>query len=522
MTILRLRDNRFGDKGFQFKKHAEATQETATDTNFVSVASGDGNIGNQQLNPAQKELMSRFGTMTLGDLSSLSNGALVDLSGSHLEEYNQDRGKKNLRFIEYHENNAGFRLDTSNLMGALRFRDPKSGEAVQVEILSRFDSGSNNYFLNYLLSKALNVAVGSETVVAQNSSVLDLLLDVVFVKRFGDAARNGLLRQYRTYRNNDWNFKGRLDVSRHIRENIPLPHGIAYVKREIDLDVPVNRMLLLASQVVQRRRPDLFDNNEDATDAFRILRTGIADPGDIRTVLSCRDCRESISHPFYRETWEPLRQIARMILEEEKWQIFQEDAEEEVSGVVFDGAWLWEEYLATVLVECGYRHCVRNQQPENDKFESLKNEYNSNNVAPMYPDFVRKDGDRYVALADAKYKRFLTRDDRLQMIAYSFIYDAKVVSIIYPPEDVNCEGVNNSIDEEFTIGDSNNDEQGYLGWFNIRSVSSQAADKTTNKYLRILSLGKITTRDSFEDLAGVMYERECRLRRMLQETAPEL
>ena len=161
-----------------------------------------------------------------------------------------------------------------------------------------------------------------------------------------------------------------------------MPHGIAYVKREIDLDVPVNRMLLLASQVVQRRRPDLFDNNEDATDAFRILRTGIADPGDIRTVSSCRDCRESISHPFYRETWEPLRQIARMILEEEKWQIFQEDAEEEVSGVVFDGAWLWEEYLATVLAECGYNHCVRSQQPESDKFESLKNENNSNHYHP--------------------------------------------------------------------------------------------------------------------------------------------
>ena len=516
MTILRLRDNRFGDKGLQFKKHVEAPQETATDTNFVSVASGDGNIEGQKLNSCQKDLLARFGTMTLGDLASLSNGALVDLSGSHLEEYNQDRGKKNLRFIEYHENNVGFRIDTSNLMGALRFRDSKSGEAVQVEILSRFDSGSNNYFLNYLLSKALNVAVGSETVVAQNSSVLDLLLDVVFVKRFGDAARTGLLRQYRTYRNNDWNFKGRLDVSRHIRENVPLPHGIAYVKREIDLDVPVNRMLLLASQVVQRRRSDLFDNNEDATDAFRILRTEIADPGDIRTVLSCRDCRETISHPFYRETWEPLRQIARMILEEEKWQIFQEDAEEEVSGVVFDGAWLWEEYLATVLASCGYSHCAKGRSEDN-KFEALKNEHSNKLCAPMYPDFVCEDGEgRYIALADAKYKRFLQRDDRLQMIAYSFIYDVKVVSIIYPPEDVNCEGINNSIDEEFTIGDSNNDEQGYRGWFNIRSASSQKTDKTTDKYLRVISFGKIMIRNSYADFYRAMQNRECQLQRMIK------
>ena len=102
MTILRLSDNRFGDKGLQFKKHDDASQETATatDTNFVSVASGDGNIEGQQLNSCQKDLLVRLGTMTLGDLASLSNGALVDLSGSHLEEYNQDRGKKNLRFIE--------------------------------------------------------------------------------------------------------------------------------------------------------------------------------------------------------------------------------------------------------------------------------------------------------------------------------------------------------------------------------------------------------------------------------------
>ena len=522
MTILRLRDNRFGDKGLQFKKYAEASQETAADTDFVSADSGDGNIGNQQLNSAQKELIARFGTMTLGDLASLSNGALVDLSGSHLEEYNQDQGKKNLRFIEYHENNAGFRLDTSNLMGVLRFRDSKSGEAVQVEILSRFDSGNNNYFLNYLLSKALNVAVSSETVLAQNSSVLDLLLDVVFVKRFGDAARNGLLRQYRTYRNNDWNFKGRLDVSRHIRENLPLPHGIAYVKREINLDGPVNRMLLLAAKVVQHRRPDLFDGNDDAMDALRILRTEIADPGDIRTVLACRECRESISHPFYREIWDPLRQIARMILEEEKWQVFQEESEEEVSGVIFDGAWLWEEYLAAVLVQCGYGHCVRERQCERDMFHSLKNEHNENNVAPMYPDFVRKEGDRYVALADAKYKRFLKRDDRLQMIAYSFIYDTKVVSIIYPPEDVNCEDKNASVDEEFTIDDTHNDSGAKRGWFNIRSVSSLKEDKTTDKHLQIISFGKMTSRNSYDDFSRVMSERERQLKTMLEEAVQQV
>jgi hypothetical protein len=106
------------------------------------------------------------------------------------------------------------------------------------------------------------------------------------------------------------------------------------------------------------------------------------------------------------------------------------------------------------------------------------------------------------------------------MIAYSFIYDTKVVSIIYPPKDVNCEDKKEPGDVESVIDESIDNNQPRRGWFNIRSVSSQTVDKTTNKYLRIISLGKITTRDSFEDFAGVMHERECRLRQMLQETEP--
>ena len=524
MTILRLRDNRFGSKGLHFTRQDAPPDREGVDVIYASTPEDWYGFAQQELNCAQKALIARFGAMTLGDLTSYSEGALVDLSGSHLETYKQDRSKKDLRFVEYHEEGAGFRLDTGNLMGVLCFRDHTTGDAVQVEILSRFDSGNNNYFLNYLLSKALDVAIGSETVVAQRASVLDLLLDVVFVRRFGEAAKYGLLRQYRTLRNNDWNFKGRLDVSRHLRENQPIPHGVAYVNREIDLDVPVNRMLLHAAMIVRRRRPDLFDGNGDAMDALRILRTAIPDPDDLRTVLACRDCRESITHPFYREVWEPLRQIARMILEDEKWQLFQENAEEEVSGVVFDGAWLWEEYLATVLSGCGYEHCVRDQG-ESNKFMSLKNENNGHKVAPMYPDFVRKENDRYVALADAKYKRFLQRDDRLQMIAYSFIYDTRVVSIIYPPTDVNCDDVNDVDVDETTIDGANNNAQKRRGWFNIRNVTSVRDDKTTNKYLRIISLGEIRARNSFEEFSfeefsNAMALKEVQLRGMLQETEP--
>lgn len=435
MTSIRLRDNRFGNNGLRFFK-----QETGV---FVSDTSNSEGLGRQPVAKSERKILADFGKETLGDLTRRAGGAIVDLAGSHLD----DPERQKLHFFEYHDNgDEGFRLDTGNLMGVLRFRE-ENGTSVQVEVLSRFDKGANNFFLNYLLSKAFDVGLGNDSVTATQPSVLDLLLDVLFVRRLGEAAKNGLLRQYRTYRNNDWNFKGRLDLPRHIRENLPLPHGIAYVKREIDLDVPVNRLLLLAALVVRKRRPDLFERNEDASDAFRELRTAIPDPGDIRSVLSHRDCREPVRHPFYREIWEPLRQIARMILEEEKWQLFQE-SEEEVSGVVFDGSWLWEEYVATILVPAGFRHCIRG----GDRLYAFADPPRR----PFYPDFLlRPTTDHGGVVLDTKYKRSNptgARSDVHQVLCYLLLSGAMFGGLVFPPVDFVLESSDDRAEDTFGNG----------------------------------------------------------------------
>ena len=261
MPVLRLRDNRFDKNGLRFEKQNDAPC-------YCSIASEE--LVVQSLSQEQKELLEQYGGKTIAELSAVDSGAILDLSGSHLEKYGGE--KKSPFFFDYHKDgDKGFRLDTGNLMGVLCFRDRERRESLQVEILSRFDKNRNNHFLNYLLAKALDVAIGSEPVAARSPSILELLLDVIFVQRLGEAATSGLLRHYRTFRNNDWSFKGHLDLPRHLRENVPLPQGIAYVKREISMDVTVNRLLLHAALVVQLRRPDLFDRNEGARDALRTL-----------------------------------------------------------------------------------------------------------------------------------------------------------------------------------------------------------------------------------------------------------
>lgn len=491
MEILRLRDNRFGDNGLHFFR-----QEAGS---FVSDTSNSEGLGRQTASKAARKILEDFGKSTLGDLTRLAGGAIVDLAGSHLD----DPERQKLHFFEYHQKEKEkerFRLDTGNLMGVLRFRE-SNGTSLQVEVLSRFDKGSNNFFLNYLLSKAFDVGLGNDSVTATQPSVLDLLLDVLFVRRLGEATKNGLLRQYRTYRNNDWNFKGRLDLPRHIRENFPLPHGIAYVKREIDLDVPVNRLLLLAALVVRKRRPDLFERNEDAYDAFRELRTAIPEPGDVRSVLSHRDCREPVQHPFYREIWEPLRQIARMILEEERWQLFPEAEEDEsVSGVVFDGSWLWEEYVASILVPEGFRHCVRG----GDRLYAFKDPFRR----PFYPDFLLPptQGHGGVVL-DTKYKRSNptgARSDVHQVLCYLLLSGAMFGGLVFPP--VDCESETSDDRDEETYG---NGEKG--GWSKPRTVNTPNA-KIEPVIWSCFSWAPVQTTSDWSDFVNTMQKQEDCLR----------
>ena len=433
---LRLRDNCFDKNAVLF--------EAQEDGSFLSKGLGDDTLPDKK---EVLEILSYFGGKSLDELRSDS---ILDLTPEgHLD----DKERKELVFFSYEDEKKAvggkvesFRLGTSNLMGVLRFRDAKNKVSVQVEVLSRFDKGKDNFFLNHMLEKVMDVSFGFNEVSSKRESMLDFLLDVVFVNYLAMATREGLFKQYRARRNNDWNFKGRLDLPRHIRENVPLMHGIAYVKREIEHDVPLNEMILLAAKEVRKRRAVIFDRNEDARDAFRQLQINIPNPGTARDVLRQRTCREPVTHPYFQETYEPLRKVAKMILEGEQWSLFADNGDAEVSGVVFDGSWLWENYLNSLLHE--------NKALRESEFELVHcdNSKRTNPIYPLllddeeyhevswYPDFYLKKGNEAVAVLDAKYKHLDPRvangkylsDDVHEVLSYMYALEAKKGFLLYP------------------------------------------------------------------------------------------
>ena len=90
------------------------------------------------------------------------------------------------------------------------------------------------------------------------------------------------------------------------------------------------------------------------------------------------------------------------------------ESDDEICGILFDGAWLWEEYVNTILNHHGFKH------PENKLHKGGIYLFDDHSGI-RYPDFYKDD-----MVLDAKYKRLgsydkvskVDSDDIHQVMAY--------------------------------------------------------------------------------------------------------
>jgi 5-methylcytosine-specific restriction endonuclease McrBC regulatory subunit McrC len=132
----------------------------------------------------------------------------------------------------------------------------------------------------------------------------------------------------------------------------------------------------------------------------------------------------SLSHPYFSE-YRHLQRLCVQILRYEEIKYGRND--DEIYGVLFDGAWLWEEYLNTILQDCGFVH------PQNKMFKGKKPLF-VDGSAPRYPDFYKDD-----MVLDAKYKRYanlklqnIDGEDLHQVITYMYILAVNHGGFIVP------------------------------------------------------------------------------------------
>lgn len=306
---------------------------------------------------------------------------------------------------------------SSNVMGFLGYGSN------QLTIESRFSEGENDYFFQYLIEKVLDIPNVLELSTNSNSEnqIIDLL-SYIFPYYLKLALRKGVYKTYIEKKYNDNNLKGTIDVARHIKENTPFLGKISYSQREFTYD---NYLMELIRHTIELISHKSFGNNllgKFRTETETVIKVTSEYKFFDRQKIIIENQKNTVHHVYYDE-YRILQKICIMILKHEKQQMSTE--KNPIFGIIFDGAWLWEEYVNLVIRDIFYHPMNKDGKGQQRLF--------SNNHGLIYPDFVSRDsGNRIVA--DAKYKPInnVHGKDFLQMLAYMFRFDAKKGIYLYP------------------------------------------------------------------------------------------
>ena len=318
-------------------------------------------------------------------------------------------------------------IKTGNVIGFLGYGQER------LTIASRFSDESNDHFLHYLLQKVLNINLTSLDVGLSLEDKLYQLLIYLFPKYLQAALRKGLYKEYQRFSHNDSHVKGAVDVGNHLKKNLPFTGNIAYTTREFTYDNPLMQLIRHTIEYIkiQKSFGALLDSNREniteitrATPAYKL-----ADRAKIIRMNKIKPIR----HAYFRE-YRKLQELCLMILSREKHGLGPQS--QRVHGILFDVAWLWEEYVHSLLPK-GFIH-PRNK----DKTDGIS--VFSVGKRKVYPDFY--DRERKIVL-DAKYKKLeftekgINREDLFQLISYSYILEAEKAGLIFPSmeQSVNSE-----------------------------------------------------------------------------------
>ena len=281
---------------------------------------------------------------------------------------------------------SGDHLRTGNVMGFV------GRGGTRLTIASRFAfSDSHDYFLHYMLRRVFDVNMLDFDQSPGHDGSLNFLA-YLFPACLKRAYAQGMFKAYVSRLHDDASVRGRVDVARHLRRNTPFCGSVAYVTREYSADNAVTQLVRHTVEYL-RKLPwacGLLSANAETRDIVARLCLAtqptyrLQDRGKVMAANM-----KPLAHPYFTK-YRTLQCLCLRILMHGRLDYGLEHGE--VCGLLFDGAWLWEEYLATVLGH-DFVH------PENKT--GRHRHWLFENFQPIYPDFIGRAEPHVVA--DAKY-----------------------------------------------------------------------------------------------------------------------
>ena len=325
---------------------------------------------------------------------------------------------ENSAIIEFDEVNN--KIYSGNIMGFIGYND------TQIKITSRFASEDEDYFLHYMLQKVLCLNIFDFKHSTNKEDSFDFLI-YMFLDLFQKAIRQGIYKSYQKREYNDANVRGAIDINRHIKNNIPFNGKVAYKTREYSYDNNITQLIRHTIEYINTKSKGILNiAKEEVKNSISqmIEATSSYDKNKRQNIINKN--LKKLNHPYFYE-YEPLRKICVQILRHEEIKYGRE--EDKIYGVLFDGAYLWEEYIYTILKDLDFKH-PRNKE-KTEGINLLNNKWS------VYPDFYNEN--KKIVL-DTKYKMLnknneeIDGNDKHQIISYVYTLGAKKGGFVYPSE----------------------------------------------------------------------------------------
>lgn len=381
----------------------------------------DNNLSGYDIFPSNREDLCRIADCRLDKLTDINNNELWLFPRSS-DRHNDKIEDQSIISV------VGDKFTTGNIMGFVGYGD------TELTIRSRFShADGKDWFMEYMLQKvfAINIFDLKHGKGADDALNITALMFPYFLQK---ALNQGVYREYVRCEHNDSRIRGTINFNAHIKSNYPFKNGkIAYTTREYIYDNSITQLIRHTIEFLKTDKMSwelLYASKETQANIKQIINaTPSYRKGDLRKVMLA-NMKPKI-HPYYSE-YRALQKLCLQILRREKLSYGR--SSEKLYGILFDGAWLWEEYLNLTLTKAGFTH------PENKTGKGKIYPFKNKKRYARYPDFKKEN-----IIADAKYKYMvkstnederiyenIDRDDLNQMISYLHITSSKTGIFITP------------------------------------------------------------------------------------------
>lgn len=255
------------------------------------------------------------------------------------------------------------------------------------------------------------------------------LYTFLFPRYLKNAMRKGLFKTYVWRHYNNQNVKGIIDIKQHILLNTPFAGNVAFKQREFSFN---NDMTQLIRHTIEFIRVKSFGKTllqQVQDEISQIIAVTSSYQYFDRQKVVADNQQNPIQHAYYQE-YRDLQRLCLRILQHDKHNIGT--GTNQINGILFDGAWLWESYIAK-LIDDEFYHPKNKTGKGTQQLFSLEN---GKQIGRIYPDFISKNIENRV-IADTKYKPMsnIGNKDYLQVLAYMFRFNAQAGYYIYPEQD---------------------------------------------------------------------------------------